>query len=116
MAQTGDPKGDGTGGSGPPNVQAEFNRPPHVRGAVAAARAEDENSANSQFYIMFSPKLPLDGRYTVFGRVVRGMYYVDAITRGEPPSQPSVIVEASMASDNVRPPSAQKVAAAQTRI
>ena len=115
MAQTGDPKGDGTGGSDLPNLAAEFNGLPHVRGAVAAARAEDENSANSQFYIMLSPKLPLDGRYTVFGRVVSGMSYVDAINRGEPPSQPSVIVQASMASDNVPPPSAEKVAAALSR-
>jgi cyclophilin family peptidyl-prolyl cis-trans isomerase len=115
MAQTGDPKGDGTGGSDLPNLPAEFNGLPHMRGAVAAARAEDENSANSQFYIMFSPKLPLDGRYTVFGRVVSGMGYVDAINRGEPPAQPSVIVQASIAADNVPPPSAEKVAAAQTR-
>jgi peptidylprolyl isomerase len=115
MAQTGDPKGDGTGGSDLPNLPAEFNGLPHVRGAVAAARAEAENSANSQFYIMFSPKLPLDGSYTVFGRVVSGMAYVDAINRGEPPAQPSVIVQASIAADNVPPPSAEKVAAAQTR-
>jgi len=115
MAQTGDPKGDGTGGSDLPNLPAEFNGLPHVRGAVAAARAEDENSANSQFYIMFAPKLPLDGHYTVFGRVVSGMGYVDAINRGEPPAQPSVIVQASIAADNVPPPSAEKMAAAQTR-
>ena len=115
MAQTGDPKGDGTGGSDLPNLPAEFNGLPHVRGAVAAARAEAENSANSQFYIMFSPKLPLDGSYTVFGRVVSGMAYVDAVNRGEPPAQPSVIVQASIAADNVAPPSADKVAAAQTR-
>jgi peptidylprolyl isomerase len=115
MAQTGDPKGDGTGGSELPNLAAEFNGLPHVRGAVAAARAEDENSANSQFYIMFAPKLPLDGKYTVFGRVVSGMAYVDAINRGEPPAQPSVIVQASIAADNVPPPSAEKVAAAQNR-
>src|SRR4051795_10823130 len=113
--QGGDPKGNGTGGPALPDVAAEFNGLPHVRGAVAAARAEDPNSANSQFYIMFSPKLPLDGRYTVFGRVVSGMGYVDAINRGEPPAQPSVIVQASIAADNVPPPSAEKVAAAQTR-
>jgi peptidylprolyl isomerase len=115
MAQTGDPKGDGTGGSDLPNLAAEFNGLPHVRGAVAAARTEDENSANSQFYIMFSPKLPLDGRYTVFGRVMSGMAYVDALNRGEPPAQPSVIVQASIAADNVPPPSAEKIAAAQNR-
>jgi peptidylprolyl isomerase len=115
MAQTGDPKGDGTGGSDLPNLAAEFNGLPHVRGAVAAARAEDENSANSQFYIMFAPKLPLDGKYTVFGRVVGGMAYVDAINPGEPPAQPSVIVQASIAADRVPPPSAERVAATQTR-
>ena len=115
MAQTGDPKGDGTGGSELPNLNAEFNGLPHVRGAVAAARAEDENSANSQFYIMFSPKLALDGHYTVFGRVVNGMSYVDAINRGEPPAEPSVIVQASIAADNVAPPSAEKIAAAAKR-
>jgi cyclophilin family peptidyl-prolyl cis-trans isomerase len=115
MAQTGDPKGDGTGGSDLPNLAAEFNGLPHVRGAVAAARAEDENSANSQFYIMFSPKLALDTRYTVFGRVVSGMSFVDAINRGEPPAQPSIIVQASIAADNVAPPSAERLAAAQAK-
>ena len=127
MAQTGDPKGDGSGGSELPDLAAEFNGLPHVRGAVAAARLgapenadeatvkKAENSANSQFYIMFAPKLPLDGHYTVFGRVVSGMSYVDAINRGEPPAQPSVIVQASIAADNVPPPSPEKVAAAQTR-
>jgi len=116
MAQTGDPKGDGTGGSDLPDLAAEFNGLPHVRGAVAAARAEAENSANSQFYIMFLPKFPLDGRYTVFGRVIGGMNYVDAINRGEPPAQPSLIVQASIAADNVPPPSPDKVAAAQARV
>src|SRR3954469_25979005 len=112
MAQGGDPKGNGTGGSDLPDVAAEFNGLPHVRGAIAAARAEDENSANSQFYIMFAPKLTLDGRYTVFGRVVSGMNYIDTINRGEPPAQPSVIVQASIAADHVAPPSAERVAAA----
>jgi peptidylprolyl isomerase len=116
MAQTGDPKGDGTGGSDLPDLGAEFNGLPHVRGAVAAARAQADNSANSQFYIMFSPKFPLDGRYTVFGRVIGGMSYVDLINRGEPPAQPSLIVQASIAADNVPPPSAEKVAAAQARV
>jgi peptidylprolyl isomerase len=115
MAQTGDPKGDGTGGSDLPNLAAEFNGLPHVRGAVAAARAEDENSANSQFYIMFAPKLPLDTHYTVFGRVVSGMAYVDAINRGEPPAQPSLIVQASIAADNIAPPSPERLASAQAK-
>ncbi|WP_374944302.1 peptidylprolyl isomerase [Sphingomonas sp.] len=99
MAQGGDPKGDGTGGSDLPDLKAEFNYLPHVRGAVAAARAEAENSANSQFYIVFQPKLNLDKKYTVFGRVIDGMRYVDAIERGEPPSNPSRIVHAYVAAD-----------------
>lgn len=99
MAQGGDPKGTGEGGSTLPDVPAEFNDLPHVRGAVAAARASDENSANSQFYIMFQPMLKLDNHYTVFGRVVQGMPYVDAIQRGEPPASPTRIVRAILASD-----------------
>ncbi len=100
MAQGGDPKGDGTGGSTLPNVAAEFSALPHVRGAVAAARAEDKNSANSQFFIVFQPTLKLDRKYTVFGRVIDGMGYVDAIERGEPPATPSRIVHAYIASDS----------------
>ncbi len=103
MAQGGDPKGDGTGGSTLPNVPAEFNQLPHVRGAVAAARAEDKNSANSQFFIVFQPTLKLDRKYTVFGRVIDGMGYVDTIQRGEPPANPSRIVHAYVASDNPPP-------------
>jgi peptidylprolyl isomerase len=99
MAQGGDPKGTGEGGSTLPDVKAEFNDLPHVRGAVAAARAADENSANSQFYIMFQPNLKLDKHYTVFGRVVSGMQYADAIQRGEPPANPTKIVRAILASD-----------------
>ena len=98
MAQGGDPKGDGTGGSTLPDLKAEFNFLPHVRGSVAAARAESNDSANSQFYIVFMPKLQLDNRYTVFGRVLSGMQYVDAIERGEPPANPSRIVHAYIAS------------------
>ena len=100
MAQGGDPKGDGTGGSTLPNVPSEFNYLPHVRGAVSAARADDENSANSQFFIIFQPTLKLDKKYTVFGRVLDGMQYVDAIERGEPPANPSRIVHAYIAADN----------------
>ena len=111
MAQGGDPKGDGTGGSDLPNLQAEFNGLPHVRGAVSAARAEDPNSANSQFFIMLAPHLTLDGQYTVFGRVVGGMNYVDAIEKGEPPANPTRIVQASIAADNKPPPSAAAIAA-----
>ena len=100
MAQGGDPKGDGTGGSTLPNVKAEFNYLPHVRGAVSAARADDNDSANSQFFIVFQPRLALDKKYTVFGRVIDGMQYVDAIERGEPPQNPSRIVHAYIAADN----------------
>jgi peptidylprolyl isomerase len=103
MAQGGDPKGDGTGGSQLPDVAAEFNYLPHVRGAVAAARAEKEDSANSQFYIVLQPRLQLDKKYTVFGRVMTGMNYVDAIERGEPPANPSRILHAYIASDSPPP-------------
>ena len=100
MAQGGDPKGDGTGGSTLPDVKAEFNYLPHVRGAVSAARSDKEDSANSQFFIVFQPRLSLDKKYTVFGRVLDGMQYVDAIERGEPPANPSRIVHAYIAADN----------------
>ena len=103
MAQGGDPKGDGSGGSELPDIKAEFNYLPHVRGSVAMARAEAENSANSQFYIVFQPRLSLDGKYTVFGRVLQGMQYVDAIERGEPPANPTRIVHAYIAADNPPP-------------
>lgn len=105
MAQGGDPKGDGTGGSDLPNVPAEFNYLPHVRGAVSAARAEDKDSANSQFFIVFHPRLALDKKYTVFGRVIDGMRYVDAIERGEPPANPARILRAYVLADN--PPAYQ---------
>lgn len=100
MAQGGDPKGDGTGGSTLPDLKAEFNYLPHVRGAVAAARAEAEDSANSQFYIMLQPNLRLDKKYTVFGRVLDGMQYVDAVERGEPPAKPTRVLHAYIAADN----------------
>lgn len=111
MAQGGDPQGTGQGGSTLPDLKSEFNALPHVRGAVAMARAESPNSANSQFYIVFYPRLQLDGKYTVFGRVISGMEFVDAIERGEPPATPSKIVKASILSDNVPAP-APKIAAA----
>jgi peptidylprolyl isomerase len=100
MAQGGDPKGDGTGGSQLPDLKAEFNTLPHVRGAVAAARAQNDDSANSQFYVVLQPRLQLDRKYTVFGRVVDGMQYVDTIARGEPPADPSRILHAYIESDN----------------
>ena len=104
MAQGGDPAGDGTGGSNLPDLQAEFNILPHVRGAVSAARGQEENSANSQFFIMLAPRLSLDRKYTAFGRVVSGMQYVDAIEKGGPPANPTRILKASIGSDNVPPP------------
>jgi peptidylprolyl isomerase len=112
MAQGGDPQGNGTGGSELPDVEAEFNALPHVRGALAAARAESPNSANSQFFIMLAPRLSLDGKYTVYGRVVSGMNFVDAIERGEPPVNPTRILRASIGSDNLPPPTADEAAAA----
>jgi peptidylprolyl isomerase len=96
MAQGGDPKGDGTGGSELPDVKAELNPLPHLRGSVAAARAQSPDSANSQFYIMFVPRVSLDGKYTVFGRVVSGMNFVDKIAPGEPPAEPTRIVRATL--------------------
>ena len=103
MAQGGDPKGDGTGGSSLPDLQAEFNPMPHLRGTVSMARAADDNSANSQFFILFLPRMQLDKKYTVFGRVIEGMQYVDTITPGEPPANPSTILQASIESDG-KPP------------
>ena len=109
MAQGGDPTATGTGGSPLPDLQAEFNGFPHVRGVVSAARASDVNSANSQFFIMLAPRLSLDGQYSVFGRVVSGMNYVDAIEKGEPPANPSRILRASIGADNVAPPAPGEV-------
>ncbi|WP_022681241.1 peptidylprolyl isomerase [Sphingobium bisphenolivorans] len=103
MAQGGDPKGDGTGGSTLPDLKAEFNPMPHLRGTVSMARAQSEDSANSQFFILFLPRMQLDKKYTVFGRVIEGMQYVDAIHEGEPPADPSTILQASIESDG-KPP------------
>ena len=96
MAQGGDPKGNGTGGSPLPDLKAEFSTIPYMRGTVAAARAESDDSANSQFFVMFSPNMALWGKYTVFGRVIAGMDAVDAIAVGEPPEQPTTIVQATL--------------------
>jgi cyclophilin family peptidyl-prolyl cis-trans isomerase len=116
MAQTGDPTGTGTGGSELPNIAAEFNALPHVRGAVSAARTNEPNTANSQFFIVFTPRLSLDGKYSVFGRVIGGMQHVDAIERGEPPANPSFIVRASIGADNVPALTAAELAAARPRV
>lgn len=100
MAQTGDPTGTGQGGSQLPDLEEEFNRIPHVRGTVSMARANSEDSANSQFFITFYPRFSLDRRYTNFGRVISNIAAVDAINRGEPPANPTRILQASIAADN----------------
>lgn len=99
MAQGGDPTGKGTGGSKLPDLPAEFNDLPHLRGTVSMARANSPNSANSQFFICFSPSPFLDGQYTVWGRVIEGMDAVDGIERGEPPAVPTKITRAYVMSD-----------------
>ena len=109
MAQGGDPKGDGTGGSQLPDLKAEFNPMPHLRDTVSMARAQSEDSANSQFFIVLLPRMQLDKKYTVFGRVIEGMQYVDAIAQGEPPANPTVILQASIESDG-KPPVTAPVA------
>jgi peptidylprolyl isomerase len=83
MAQTGDPTGTGSGGSDKPDLKAEFSKEPHVRGTVSMARTPDPDSANSQFFICFAPARGLDGQYTVWGEVVEGMEFVDAIKKGD---------------------------------
>ena len=85
MAQTGDPGGDGTGGSGQ-NIPAEFNSLPHIRGTVSMARAQDPDSADSQFFICFQESSFLDGQYTAWGQVIEGMEFVDKIKRGSGPN------------------------------
>nr|WP_170610303.1 peptidylprolyl isomerase [uncultured Ruegeria sp.] len=110
MAQTGDVQhGDmedgfnlrmaGTGGSSLPNVPAEFSKLPHDRGTLGAARSQNPNSANSQFFINFKDNHFLNGQYTVYGRVIEGMEHVDAITRGEPPASPDRMVSVKVAAD-----------------
>ena len=99
MAQTGDPTGTGTGSSDLPNLAAEFNALPHMRGTVSMARADDPNSANSQFFICFTRVAHLDGGYTAWGRVTGGMEHVDQIARGEPPAEPTRIVRMQVAAD-----------------
>ena len=96
MAQTGCPHGTGTGGSKYPNLKAEFSVEPHARGVVSMARAQSPDSANSQFFICFGDATFLDGKYTVWGKVVSGMDNVDKIKRGEPVRDPDKIVKASL--------------------
>ncbi|WP_083566944.1 peptidylprolyl isomerase [Hyphomicrobium sp. CS1GBMeth3] len=98
MAQTGDPQGTGAGGSKYPDLPAEFSATAFERGTLGAARTNDPNTANSQFFITFTHAPHLNGTYTVFGQVVDGMQHVDQIAKGEPPPKPDVIVKAYMAS------------------
>jgi cyclophilin family peptidyl-prolyl cis-trans isomerase len=102
MAQGGDPKGDGSGGSSLPDLKAEFSTMPFFRGTVAAARTDKPDTANSQFFIMFAPNVGIEGDYTVWGRVTAGMDAVDRIAVGEPPEHPTKIVRAYLG-DTVAP-------------
>ena len=97
MAQGGDPTGTGTGGSDLPDLKAEFNDVPHVRGVCSMARTSAPNSANSQFFICFDDARFLDRQYTVWGEVTSGMEFVDALPKGEPPRAPGSIVKATVA-------------------
>jgi peptidylprolyl isomerase len=108
MAQTGDVqhgksggniRAAGTGGSDKPDLKAEFSKLPHARGTLGAARSSNPNSANSQFFINFKDNDFLNGQYTVYGRVISGMEHVDAITRGEPPANPDVMISVKVAAD-----------------
>lgn len=110
MAQTGDvehanmekgwnPGRAGTGGSELPDLPAEFSRIPHARGTLGAARSQNPNSANSQFFINFKDNHFLNGQYTVYGRVIEGMEHVDKIARGEPPANPDRMISVKVAAD-----------------
>ena len=102
MAQTGDPTGKGSGGSGQ-KIRAEFSDEHHVRGTVSMARTSDPHSADSQFFICFDDALHLDGQYTIWGQVVEGMEYVDKIKRGAPGSgqvaDPDMLVTLQVAAE-----------------
>ncbi|MBU6339349.1 MAG: peptidylprolyl isomerase [Rickettsiales bacterium] len=103
MAQTGDPSGTGMGGSKLPDLKAEFSDEPHIRGAVSMARATNPNSANSQFFIVTHDSRFLDSQYTVWGRVIKGMEFVDKIKKGAPGSgkvnDPDVMIKVRVAAD-----------------
>ncbi|MFC3061084.1 peptidylprolyl isomerase [Paenirhodobacter populi] len=110
MAQTGDvenanmekdynPRRAGTGGSSYPDLPAEFSKLPHDRGTIGAARSMNPNSANSQFFINFKDNHFLNGQYTVYGRVLSGMEFVDKIQRGEPPANPDRMISVKVAAD-----------------
>ena len=96
MAQGGDPTGTGMGGSDRPDLKAEFNPEPHVRGTCSMARTQVPDSANSQFFICFHDAHFLDGQYTVWGQVESGMELIDDLAVGEPPANPSKIVKATV--------------------
>ena len=97
MAQGGDPTGTGMGGSDLPDLKAEFNNAPHVRGTCSMARAANPDSANSQFFICFDDARFLDRQYTVWGEVESGMEHVDALPTGEPVANPGRIEKATVA-------------------
>jgi peptidylprolyl isomerase len=100
MAQTGDPKGTGTGGSKYPDLKAEFTREVFKRGSIGAARTPDPNSANSQFFICFGDGCRgLTSQYTLWGEVIQGMENVDKIAKGEPPPQPDVMQKVYLLAD-----------------
>ncbi|MBL8648165.1 peptidylprolyl isomerase [Sphingosinicella sp.] len=93
MAQGGDPTGTGMGGSDKPDLKAEFNDVPHVRGVCSMARSANPNSGNSQFFICFDDARFLDRQYTVWGEVIEGMEHIDALPKGEPPREPGKILK-----------------------
>jgi len=99
MAQTGCPDGLGTGGSDLPDLRAEFNDEPHLRGVCSMARTQAPHSANSQFFICFGDATFLDNQYTVWGQVTEGMEHIDALARGEPPKNPDRIVSMRVMAD-----------------
>ncbi|MCX7341530.1 MAG: peptidylprolyl isomerase [Hyphomicrobiales bacterium] len=99
MAQTGCPRGTGTGGSDYPDLKAEFNAEPHVRGVCSMARAANPHSANSQFFICFDDATFLDKQYTAWGKVIEGMENVDKIKRGEPVRDPDSIISMKVMAD-----------------
>jgi peptidylprolyl isomerase len=99
MAQTGCPKGTGTGGSDRPNLKAEFNKEPHVRGVCSMARSSSPDSANSQFFICFDDARFLDNQYTAWGQVIEGMENVDKIKKGEPVRDPDKMISMKVAAD-----------------
>jgi peptidylprolyl isomerase len=101
MAQTGDPTGTGRGGSGLPKLPAEFSKEFYKRGTVGAARSQDPNSADSQFFICFNDTgcRGLTGQYTIWGEVISGMEKVDQIVRGEPPANPDRMIKVYLLSD-----------------